>query len=186
MTGSGWQRDIRWRSLETGAVEHAHVASSETGITVTSTLSGGEPGPVSYTLHLTPHWVFRRIEITRSEAPAINLSRSESGDWSVNGAQRPDLAPCIDIDLSISPLTNTLPINRHSLDIGQPVRFSMAYIRVETGEVFRDDQIYTALDSSGRYRYQAADRTFEAELVVDSGGFVLSYPHLFEQLREAQ
>lgn len=97
-----------------------------------------------------------------------------------SGQQLPDLAGCIDIDLSGSAFTNTLPIRRHSFADRAPQRFEMAWIPLDTLDPFKDGQIYTRLDER-RFRYQAADRSFERVLSVDEDGLVVSYPDLFER-----
>ena len=41
-----------------------------------------------------------------------------------------------------------------------------------------DRQIYTRLDEH-RFRYEAADGSFTAEIAIDEDGFVTEYPGLF-------
>jgi hypothetical protein len=44
--------------------------------------------------------------------------------------RRPDLAGAVDIDISVSPFTNTLPIRRLRLARGLAADLTMAYVRV--------------------------------------------------------
>ena len=113
---------------------------------------------------------------------ALSLAADGQGHWSDEaGKALPALAGCIDIDLSGSPFTNTLPLRRAKLEIGIPRHFRMAWIPLHSLEPVRDEQIYTRL-GHGRVRYQSADLSFERELTVDTDDFVLAYPGLFERM----
>ena len=78
-------------------------------------------------------------------------------------------------------MTNTLPMRRVDWVVDQPQHFNMAWVALNTLNVHRDGQIYTWLGAD-RWRYQAADGSFEALLTVDGDGFVVSYEGLFERL----
>jgi hypothetical protein len=57
-----------------------------------------------------------------------------------------DLNGAIDIDLSISPFTNTLPIRRMDLAPGNSADIVAAYIRVPELTATRDPQRYTCIE----------------------------------------
>jgi hypothetical protein len=83
-----------------------------------------------------------------------------------------------DVDLTGSPLTNTLPIRRLRLIGAEPGvahRLNVAWVLVPSLEVVQADQIYTAL-GDGKVRY--ASETFSADLEIDADGFVTHYPGL--------
>ena len=54
-------------------------------------------------------WVTRRATVG-----TLVIEHGADG-WTVDGATRPDLAGAIDIDIVLTPFTNTLPIRRHPL-----------------------------------------------------------------------
>ena len=88
-----------------------------------------------------------------------------------------------DVDLTGSPLTNTLPIRRLGLLKAEPGvahRVSVAWVLLPSLEVVQADQIYTAL-GDGRVRY--ASETFSTDLIVDEDGFVVEYPGLAQRAR---
>lgn len=91
----------------------------------------------------------------------------------------PDLLyGAFDVDLSGSPLTNTLPIRRlHLIGAGKGVahRISVAWVLLPSLEVVQADQIYTVM---GDGVVRCAGETFSADLVVDDDGFVRDYPGL--------
>ena len=94
------------------------------------------------------------------------------------GQRAPALEGCVDIDISGTPLTNSLPIRRVPFVTGAAQRFDMAFVPLDTLEPFRGAQIYTRLEAT-RFRYAAADGSFEQVLTVDDAGFVVDYPTLF-------
>jgi hypothetical protein len=84
----------------------------------------------------------------------------------------PDLDNCLDVDLEWSPSTNTLPIRRLGLAIGDMKTVTAAWVRFPSLEVQRLDQSYERVDER-RYRYRSG--RFTADLAVDEDGVVLQY-----------
>jgi hypothetical protein len=84
----------------------------------------------------------------------------------------PELEGCIDVDLGFSPSTNTLPIRRLRLDVGESAKVAAAWLRWPELTVERLEQRYERL-APNRYRYSSG--RFEAELQVDDAGLVLEY-----------
>lgn len=131
-------------------------------------------------------WIWRyEIEFddwgtTRATVGTLVLERID-GDWIVDGAGRPDLAMAIDVDIVLTPFTNTLPIRRLGLDIGEHADLVMAWIDVPSLEVHPDPQRYTRLDAT-HYRFESLDSDFTRDLEVDADGIVVTYPGLFERL----
>jgi hypothetical protein len=131
---------------------------------------------------LTLDWVFESVMLQRTDGVMSVLGRSKPGEWhDMNAETLPALEGCIDIDFEMTPFTNTLPIRRVPLAIGETRRFRMAYIPADTLEPFADEQIYTRLDER-RYRFEEADGSFTADITVDDDGLVVDYPGLFERV----
>ena len=122
-----------------------------------------------------------RWRVTTSEQGNLDAVLTAAGHAAAGlpGIEDPDLLYGVfDVDLTGSPLTNTLPIRRLNLLTAEPDvahRLSVAWVLVPSLEVVQADQIYTPLDE-GRVRY--ATETFSADLVVDDDGFVRDYPGL--------
>ena len=176
--------DLRWRPVDGVGLEHCHVRETDYGIRIRSTLIGEREGlelGLTYDLELAPDWTFRALFIDRTDGPTLDLA-IENGVWLIDGEPADELAGCVDIDISGTPLTNTLPIRRVAPETGVPTRFLMAWIPLDTLEPFAHAQIYTKLDDT-HYRYQSADGSgFEQVLTVDGNGFVVDYPTLFQRL----
>ncbi len=84
-----------------------------------------------------------------------------------------DLLGCTDVDLEFTPSTNTLPIRRLHLGVGQTARITCAWIRYPALLIEPLQQTYTRL-SETHYRYQSG--SFQADLEVDEWGLVRDYP----------
>jgi hypothetical protein len=106
------------------------------------------------------------------------LARDQLG-WTVDGASRPDLAGCIDIDFMGSPSTNTLPIHRFAWVPGESRDFRMAYIRLPDLAVMAMAQRYTFLahvQEQRRFEYCSLESAFRAQILVDGHDLVVEYP----------
>jgi hypothetical protein len=168
--------------------------------------------PIAYTcryeLQTDPTWATARLDVSAEGAGWVRSVRLElaAGRWRVTASEQGDLDGALtaagyaraglpgmedpdllygafDVDLSGSPLTNTLPIRRLDLaraEIGVAHRLSVAWVLLPSLEVVQADQIYTAL-GEGRIRY--ASETFSADLIVDDDGFVADYPGLAKLMR---
>jgi hypothetical protein len=102
----------------------------------------------------------------------LAIERSAKGAWTVDGAAVRALKGCTDIDLGISPSTNTLPIRRMNLAIGAAQTIQAAWVRFPELVVVKTPQTYARLDE---FTYRYASGTFEAELTVDDDGLVTTY-----------
>jgi len=88
----------------------------------------------------------------------------------------------IDIDLSATPFTNTLPIRRLKLKAGQSAEIVTVYILVPALTITTDPQRYTCIEPLKRYRYESRDSDFRRDIEVDGRGLVVTYPGLFRRL----
>ena len=177
-------KSIRWQSVQHGGIEQFRL-SEEPGVikvrsAVISDIEDDKVG-VFYEVNLGLDWVTKSVTLQRTDNVTTTLSGDGKGNWSDAHGRRPDLDGCIDIDFEMTPFTNTLPIRRTPLGVGETRRFRMAYIPADTLEPFADEQIYTRL-SEDIYRFEEADGSFTADITVDADGFVVHYPQLFERI----
>jgi hypothetical protein len=193
-----------WDRRDTSGGEHTLV-DTRAGLHARGTALAVDPLAYTarYELRTGPDWVTTSFEVSTEGAGWGRTLRlaSEDGRWRTSTAERGDLDAALtasghagaglpgtedpdllygafDVDLTGSPLTNTLPIRRLELlkaEAGVAHRISVAWVLLPSLEVVQADQIYTAL-GDGRVRF--ANETFSADLVVDDEGFVLDYPGL--------
>jgi hypothetical protein len=98
--------------------------------------------------------------------------------WWINGVEAVTVAHCIDIDLNFSPVTNTLPLRRVPLAIGEEVAVTAAWLRFPAFDLVPLDQIYRRTDEA-HYHYTSNGGSFSADLTVNTAGLVVDYPGLW-------
>lgn len=136
---------------------------------------------VGYEIQLDADWVTRTVRAVNSTASGdreVLLERGPSG-WIVDGAVRPDLAGCQDVDLESSAVTNTLPVHRLPFVVGEAVEVPAAFVRADDLSVERLEQRYTLVRTDERlhvFHYESATFDFECDLRFDASGLVLEYP----------
>jgi hypothetical protein len=176
------ERIYRWRDASGKGLEHLELVETEQGKAIRSALVTGDHHAFVYAAELEPDWRTRSLSVAAlGGAPALSLGSDGAGHWTIGADAAPELDGALDIDLSASPFTNTLPIRRLDLAIGQSAEILTAFVRFPELTVERDEQRYTRL-SEQSYRYQAVDGSFERTITVDPDGFVVSYPGLFERV----
>lgn len=105
----------------------------------------------------------------------IEIAVDGDGNWSMDGRDIPEVKGCVDIDLNFSPVTNTLPIRRLKLAVGESREVSAAWLRFPSFKLERLDQTYTRLDRD-TYRYESAGGKFTRDIKVSEFGMVTEYP----------
>jgi hypothetical protein len=141
-----------------------------------------QPIELRYAVRVDSAWATTDVEVLVASAGGDQRELEELTElWS--GPQRPPgYRDCFDVDLSFTPATNTLPIRRLGLDIGEEAEIYVAWLVWPELTVRRVRQRYTRL-AKDRYRYAQDD--FEAELTVDRHGLVLEYEGLWRAIAVA-
>jgi uncharacterized protein len=176
-----------WRRLDVGSLERLELSAGPDRVEASATvICLGEGGfRLDHRWRLDPGWRAITVRVERWNAQGhgrLSLERDGAG-WRVDGAPRPDLDGAEEPDLSVTPFCNTLPIRRAPQRIGAGTPLDVAYIDGPALTVARSRQRY---DRQGARRFRYVDLGlslgFEADLVVDDAGLVLSYEHLFERV----
>lgn len=182
---------VVWQRRSVTALEFCTVKESRHGLkydgweATGKVIQGGErPLLAEYWIGCDQQGLTRRVYVSLTEAtgsgPAGESSRvlimltGADGGWKVNGQGRPDLTACPDVDLGISPLTNSLPIRRLKLNPGEASELCAAWVSFPGLTVAPLRQRYTCL-APNRYRYENLESGFAAELEVDDAGLVIRY-----------
>lgn len=180
-------KTVRWRPVEGEGLEHLTVRNTDASIHVESVLIGSEAGEtfgIHYQIDCDADWHVRTFAVRSTSGNRLEMQSDGQGHWQLgDGTPQPQFDGCIDIDFTGTPFSNTLPIRR--LDLAPSdgsIRLRVLYVPFATLRPLADNQIYTCLDRGRKYRYEAADRPFIADLQVDSDGFVIDYPGLFERV----
>jgi uncharacterized protein len=177
-------RSVLWISLHAPGAEQVEIRRCPWGYGIDGRMVGAEDGlPVraSYRLDVDAGWTMLRLAAAWSstgDRRRLRLRRDASGAWTDAGGARPDLAGCVDVDIAWTPLTNTLPIRRLGLAVGDRRAISVVYVNLPALTVERVEQQYTRL-APERWRYEGYPAGFLADLTVDADGLVLNYPGIF-------
>lgn len=182
----GLDLTVRWQDWSREGLEHLHLEETPGGIIARSVLIGGRGSTgfaAHYAVELDKAWRFRKLEAEAIGTGAkLTLESDGHGHWwNGFGETLPGLAEAVDIDLSASPFTNTLPIRRLCLEEGESADIVTAYVSFPELTVMPDPQRYTCLKRRALYRYASLDSDFTRDVEVDGDGLVVTYPGLFRR-----
>ena len=99
-----------------------------------------------------------------------------------DGQEAPELDGCLDVDLGATILTNTLAIRKLGMNVGGAGDLRAVWVSEDLETVEPAPQRYERIHDD-RYDFVALDSGERYPLVVDSDGFVVTYPNLAERLR---
>ncbi len=175
----------RWQSWDGLGLEHLLLREEPNGIVAESLLIGdGDSGiALSYCIDCDPAWRVRRLTLRLlGEERMIDMISDGAGHWGdASGTPLPELRGAIDVDISATPFTNTLPIRRLMLSEGESAVITVAYVSVPSLTVTAERQRYTCLKPLARYRYESLSSGFTRDVEVDEKGLVTLYPDLFRR-----
>lgn len=176
-------REVVWSAVGRPGLEHVSISvrrgelsAAGRGIAVLD----GVPTHVAYALHTDRTGATRGVEITVSgpfPTRTRTLRADGRGHWRDDAGRLPDLDGCLDVDISFTPCTNTLPIRRLALAVDAARDIDVAYLSVPELTVRRARQRYRRLDRG--YRYESG--RFAADLTVDDADLVVDYPNLWRR-----
>jgi hypothetical protein len=172
-------RRVSWRRTdEVESDEWCTLSLRDNGLSLVGTVVGAIdqlPLRVEYRVFADPAGLTTAVHVREwhgFEQRAIALARDAKGNWSRDGKNVRGLKGCTDVDLGVSPSTNTLPIRRLRLGVGGSQSIKAAWVRFPDLTVEKATQTYARLDD---FTYRYASGTYEGELVVDDDGLVASY-----------
>lgn len=181
------ERVVVWKSLPMNGTDHCVLWHRAEGWllkgTVLGILEDLRPMLANYEVHCDESWLTQRVQVERTigkETKTLTLSVEEGGLWHGSGKELNQVRGCLDIDLSVTPATNTLPIRRLDLGIGNSESVIAAWIKFPELELQPLPQRYTR-KAENIYIYES-DPGFSAEIVVDDQGLVISYPGGWERI----
>ncbi|UVW27110.1 putative glycolipid-binding domain-containing protein [Massilia sp. H6] len=183
------QRVYRWQTDDGIGLEHLNLQQRHDVIVAEGVIIGvapvtGDDGSFgcTYRICCDDHWRVRAVEVHTAGGGSCVLTTDGGGRWrDGDGRPIPELAGCLDVDISATPFTNTLPIRRLGEQLRQRTALNVAYISVPTLALAPAEQAYTRL-AQRRYLYEGPVGSYQAEIEVDPDGLVVAYPALFRRL----
>ena len=185
------EREVMWTPWQGPGIEHLRLTRRDDAIIADGVVIGVEenaPFRLRYTVTCDAQWYAREVDITLldSDRKRLLLRADGAGQWMTPAGEAiSSLGGCLDVDISATPFTNTLPIRRLALHPGEARDLSIVYVSVPDLAVTVDGQRYTCLERQGQgglYLYESLDSAFRADLRVDADGLVLDYPGLFRRV----
>jgi uncharacterized protein len=184
------EREVMWAPWEGPGLEHLRLLTTEVEVVANGLVIGleaGLPFRIGYEILCDSRWRVREVRAAAPDSgrPVLELLTDGEGRWKGRGGEPvAELDGCIDVDISATPFTNTLPIRRLGLKPGESEELAVAYVRVPELLVGPERQRYGCLEAQadgGLYRFEALPSGFTAKLPVDAEGLVIDYPGLFRR-----
>jgi hypothetical protein len=183
------ERNILWQRLDAPGLEHFRLVienrvSSGDGLVIST--ENGRVFRLYYRVRCDSQWrcLGAEINLMGDGNGKLNLTKESEENWIANGRQVEGSVHCIDIDISATPFTNTLPIRRLNLQPGQSSEISALYILIPDLTLTVVKQIYRCVGQSqggATYVYQGLDgRAYR--VMVDGDGLVTEYEDIFRRL----
>ena len=179
MTRDQVERHILWHCSLLSSSEHALLVESEDGYRLqgVAVLPLGElPCHIDYAVTVDRQWRPSRARATittPSGAREIVLRSQHGAGWEVDGKLVSHLDGCPDVDFGWTPATNTVPIRRLGLEVGETASITAAWVRFPQLDVVASEQWYRRL-AIDRWQYTSGE--YDYQLVTDPAtGLVLSY-----------
>lgn len=172
-----------WRWTDRLGIERVHLAEDGGRQVVQGLSSAVLDGLLTRTAYRITHDVNHRFvegwihSGSRAGAREVTLRRSPEGRWEVDGHPRPDLDGCEDLDLMVSPYTNTPVLRAVALAEGEHRNLKVAWVRCPDLNIHAVAQGYTRLPGQGsaRYQYENLETGFKGVLTLDPEGLVLDH-----------
>lgn len=173
-------RTVFWRRLDCPGAEYCQLRRHPDGWELSGTALvalDGHPLRAHYQVVCDAGWATRAVGVETSTGGTTRTLRLTVDErrrwWDASGELQP-LRGCVDVDLGVSPSTNTLPVRRLGLEVGAAAEIGAAWVRFPELDVTRLDQRYTRLDAR-RYRYQSLTDGRAYAIEVDHLGLVRRY-----------
>lgn len=181
-------RSVTWRRIrDDQSLEQAQIIWTQTGPCITGTVLAADEGVplrVDYRIECDEEWSTRLVDVDQSRAgkrSRLRLVQDRPGHWLKNNAEDDSLAGCTDVDLGITPSTNTLPIRRLAIPVGNRSEINAAWVRFPELDVTRTAQSYRRV-SEREFVYENLQSGFRATIAVDDDGFVHQYDGVWKQV----
>ncbi len=182
LVGAGLWTWLKGTGLERFELVRAGAAWTLRGMILAA--SGDRSAAARYEVSCGPDWRTRRVEVRLRDIGGERVLPLEVSDgrWYEAGRERDSVRGCLDVDLSWSPSTNTLPIRRLGLEVGQASGvLTAAWVRFPDLALIPLEQEYRRL-SDRRYRYTSRGGAFTAEIDVDEHGLVVNYGDFWKRV----
>src|SRR5687767_7177721 len=147
-------RKIIWSNQAAAGLEHFYLRRGNDEITADGIVIGVEENAafrIRYTISCDLKWQVRKVVVKSLDEneQTISLLSDGLGNWTnESGNPVPELKGCVDVDITATPFTNTLPIRRLGLISGESAEIKVVYFTIPEMQVSVEPQRYTCLETS--------------------------------------
>ena len=147
------QTNLLWTGREYYSLENCLVNVTSKGAEISSVIIGHNEElifKIEYLIKTNQNWETVYFEINSRHSNQTQLMRFEGdgkGNWLSNGKRADPFTGCIDIDIPLTPFTNTLPIRRLKLNQNQSQEIDVIYCDLMKQQQFPVRQKYTCLSN---------------------------------------
>jgi uncharacterized protein len=179
------EKTIIWRRLDIPGHEFARASVNETGVFIEGTailVYESAFCKLDYAIRCDSDWRTRKAKVSGfvgAKEIAIEISVDAEKNWRLNDEKISEVDGCIDIDLNFSPVTNTLPIRRLNLTVGERATVRAAWLRFPSFRLEPLEQVYERTAPT-IYHYESAGGRFTTEIDVDDFGLAVNYLNIWE------
>ncbi|HXY08632.1 MAG TPA: putative glycolipid-binding domain-containing protein [Terriglobales bacterium] len=181
------KRVVVWKNLLFKGTDYCALWHTAEGWLLKGTVVGvvkdQQPMLANYEIYCDENWFTHRVQVERtsgSDVKTLSLSVESRGVWRSAGQELPSVRGCDDVDLAVTPATNTLPIRRLNLQVGGSESVIAAWVKFPDLTLRPLSQRYSRL-TKDTYRYES-NTGFSAEIVVDDLGLVTTYAGGWERI----
>jgi len=182
-----FKRAVVWKNLLLNGTDYCGLWHTPDGWllkgTVLGVLKDQRPMQVNYEIYGDENWLTHRVQVERtigSDVRSLGLNVESRGAWHSSGQEIRGIRGCNDIDLAVTPATNTVAIRRLNLQVGRSAAITAAWVKFPELTIQPLSQHYTRLGKD-IYRYES-NTGFSAEILVDDLGLVTAYPGGWERI----
>jgi len=133
--------NILWKATDHPSLEHCVLNYSQRSIDISSVIIGKSEKDiyrVDYSITLNKKWELKAATInieSNKLKKKFTVKQSTNGNWLLNNKIAKRFHNCTEIDISLTPFTNSLPINRIGFSKGQDEKIKVIYFDVLWGKV---------------------------------------------------
>lgn len=180
----------RWCDWNGKGLDHCALVQGHGALRMEGAVIANDPLPFGahYVVAADLNWHTSEVRVAYIGGASLHMASDGHGNWRdlLRDAPLPFLEGCLDVDIGMTPATNTLPIRRLGLMQGESREIFAAYVPLPDqtdGDVLPRavKQRYTCIEPGRRYVYEGLETGFRAEIEVDGVGLVLDYPSAFRR-----
>ena len=179
--------DVLWSRRDEPCFDHCRVMKMVDFYAIQGsvlTIVEGNPYQVQYLVQCDLDWTTRAAFVRSTHGSVsrhLEIQRDDAGTWSRDGVRIPQLDGLVDVDLQITPATNTLPMRRLQLEVGGEASADAAWVLFPDLTLERLPQRYTRT-AERSYAYESHGGSFRARIDVDDEAVVVRYGDMWERI----